>query len=243
MSKLPWGSWFLPLSRVTLTTSLHFLIAQLCVREVDHCDALSAAWFAHFPDLGMVGCKPRTGRKARLWWALQLLIQCPMPEALEKLEGYANTTTGNGTKQIIEIPFGFARIWGLISNFWHWVCHISQTSLQSFNQRFVAQKALPKLALRLLISNHRCPMSLERCLEGLVPVGKALNVLHGLPQNTGCLHPEKQLGHGLDMFGHVVRIGGTFANATTPPSYAKTRGFHRQFSSEKKCSSNQAFSY
>ena len=43
------------------------------------------------------------------------------------------------------------------------------------------------------------PMSLQRCLEGLVPVAKALNVVQGLPQNTGRKHgPGKTAGHGLD---------------------------------------------
>jgi len=56
-------------------------------------------------------------------------------------------------------------------------------------------------------------MPLERCLEGLVPVAKALNVLHGLPQNTGCKHGPGKTAR--TWFGHLVRIGGTFVNAGT----------------------------
>jgi len=44
-------------------------------------------------------------------------------------------------------------------------------------------------------------MSLERCLEGLVPAAKALNVRQGLPKTQGAsTGPEKLLrvGHGLD---------------------------------------------
>ena len=49
------------------------------------------------------------------------------------------------------------------------------------------------------------PMSLEKCLKGLVPVAKTLNVLQvlqGLPRKTGCKHgpgkTARRLGHGLD---------------------------------------------
>ena len=61
-------------------------------------------------------------------------------------------------------------------------------------------------------------MPLERCLEGLVPVAKALNVLHGLPQNTGCKHGPGKTAR--TWFGHLVRIGGTFVNAGTLTHFA-----------------------
>ena len=112
-------------------------------------------------------------------------------------------------------------------------CHLSNThwgdeTLSFHRESFASdvsqssEVSIPKLDFfslqpmrsKVTSSNHRCPMSLERCLEGLVPVAKALNVLQGLPQNTGCKHPDKRLGHGLDMFGHLVRIGGTFVAGT-----------------------------
>jgi len=53
---------FRPESRGLPHWSLHVLITQLSVAQVDFCDALAAARF----HLGMVDCKPRAGRRARL---------------------------------------------------------------------------------------------------------------------------------------------------------------------------------
>ena len=100
-------------------------------------------------------------------------------------------------------------------------CHFIENSFTSDVSQS-SEASIPKLDLfslqltrsKVASSNHGCPMSPETCLGGLdIPVAKVLNVLHGLPQNTGCKHGLGKMAR--TWFGHFVWMRGTFVNAGT----------------------------
>jgi len=105
-------------------------------------------------------------------------------------------------------PIEVTRHFHFIENSFTW--DVSQSSEMSIPK--VDFFSLQLTRSKVTSSNHRCPMSLERCLEGLgVPVAKALNVAQGLPQKTGCKHGPGKTAR--TWFGHLVRIGRTSVNA------------------------------
>ena len=172
--------------------------------------------------LGTVGCKPKTGRRARLWWALQLLNaidtmqerKAYRPEALKKLDG-SETERGKSSKLPLDLQE--SDTWFRISDT-HCDALIlqklhalgmshklpSEVSINAFwLSKSTSETGSPSLyslraqKLQVATMDAQCPRS--GVWTALFLLQKRWMSFRASPKTQGAsTGPEKRLGHGLD---------------------------------------------